>query len=364
MSPRTAFIAALGACLALGAFAACANDSFTSADAGGAPDGAALGDGASDAGSESGADSSSDSGSDGSVVYTQTSCNGLAPTCGPSGTNDCCGSSVVGGGTYSRDNDGGTLAKVSDFRLDTYEITVGRFRKFVAAYAPNMIVSGAGKNPKNASDPGWDMGWNASLPMDVSALTSAVKCDPTYQTWTDAASAGVGNNESRPMNCITWFEAEAFCTWDGGRLPTEAEWQYAAAGGTDDRIYPWGLMVPAADASLAVYGCYLNGAGPAYCSGVTNIAPVGSVSAGNGRWGQADMAGNVSEWVQDWYAAPYPASCDNCANTTASSDRVVRGGSFGSFALYLEASNRDLRFPPSSRGMFGRNNGARCARTP
>jgi formylglycine-generating enzyme required for sulfatase activity len=72
---------------------------------------------------------------------------------------------------------------------------------------------------------------------DQATLIAAVKCSATYQTWTDSA----GSNESRPMNCITWYEAFAFCIWDGGRLSTEAEWNYAAAGGSEQRQYPWSV---------------------------------------------------------------------------------------------------------------------------
>jgi len=105
------------------------------------------------------------------------------------------------------------------------------------------------------------------------------------------------------MNCIDWYVSLAFCIWDGGRLPTEAEWNYAAAAGSEQRQYPWGATVPTADASLAVYNCYFNSTG--ICSGVSQIAPVGSVTAGNGKWGQSDLAGNVYEWTLDSFASPY-----------------------------------------------------------
>jgi formylglycine-generating enzyme required for sulfatase activity len=92
---------------------------------------------------------------------------------------------------------------------------------------------------------------------------------------------------------------------------------------------------------------------------VTNIAPVGSVAAGNGKWGQADLAGNMWEWVLDWYAS-YPNPCNNCANFTASAVRVVRGGGFGVNASGLLSSFR-VSVTPSDRGS---SVGARCARTP
>jgi formylglycine-generating enzyme required for sulfatase activity len=265
----------------------------------------------------------------------------------------------VPGGTFNRSNDATYPATVSGFRLDDYEVTVGRFRKFVAAYSQNMIAAGAGKNPNNAADPGWDTSWNASLPADATALTSTsyVKCagGPPY-VWTDSAGA----NENLPMGCIDWYEADAFCIWDGGRLPTESEWNYAAAGGSEQRLYPWGAAVPGANANLAVYGCYFNGTGT--CTGITHIAPVGSVSAGNGKWGQSDLAGNVFEWVLDWYVSPYSqTSCTNCADLTAATGRTYRGGGSAYGASYLLTAYRGGSGGPTDRGG---DQGVRCARGP
>ena len=104
------------------------------------------------------------------ACQARPSCIGLAKTCGASGNQDCCSSSVVTGSTFNRSNDPSYPATVSTFRLDKYEITVGRFRKFAAAYTQDMIASGAGKNPNNSSDPGWNTDWNANLPSDASGL--------------------------------------------------------------------------------------------------------------------------------------------------------------------------------------------------
>ncbi|MEI9947559.1 MAG: SUMF1/EgtB/PvdO family nonheme iron enzyme [Pseudomonadota bacterium] len=277
------------------------------------------------------------------------SCAGLAATCGPNGNANCCASNVVKGELFYRGNDTNYPATLSDFRLDTYEISVGRFQKFLAVYAPTMIAQGAGKNPNNPSDPGWDTAWNSSLLANSAAVTSALQCATGYNTLT----AGKPN---LPINCLNWFEAEAFCIWDGGRLPTEAESNFAAAGGSDQRLYPWGASVPGPDADLVVYGCYFMGMGT--CTGVTNIAPVGSVSAGNGKFGQADLAGNMLEWLQDWNAAYTAQPCNNCANLTPSSSRGFRDGSFQYSAFYLTSAYRNS-YPPTSRY---RDTGARCAR--
>jgi formylglycine-generating enzyme len=297
------------------------------------------------------------------TCVARPSCVGLGATCGPSATGDCCASTVVTGGAFYRGYDGVTSgytsqaypATVSDFRLDTYEITVGRFRQFVAAYSQTMIAQGAGANSNNPSDTGWSTAWNASLETNATTLIAAVKDNANkYITWTD--TPGTAAAEARPINGLDWYEAEAFCIWDGGRLPTEAEWNYAAAGGSEQRIYPWGNSVPGANANLAVYGCYYGGSGT--CTSPSNLAPVGSIPSGNGKWGQADLAGNVWEWVQDWNASSYPTPCNNCAYLTASTFKVMRGDGFDGPASLLISSYR-LTDTPTDRGP---SDGARCAR--
>jgi sulfatase modifying factor 1 len=276
------------------------------------------------------------------------SCIGLPATCG--GNANCCASSVVTRGTFNRGNDAAYPATVADFRLDTYEITVGRFRAFWNVYPKNMPVAGSGKNPNNASDPGWDVTWNtSSLPPSQDALTANIKCAAAYQTWT-------ARDDNLPMNCIDWFEAEAFCIWDGGRLPTEAEWNYAAAGGSAQSLYPWGSAAPD-----CTYANFNNGA-RCVAAGTNRV---GSESPkGDGLYGQADLAGNVSEWVQDWYVNPYLSPCTNCASTAKIGDglagRVVRGGDW----LFPATSMTSLHRRATSPAEHDADYGGRCARTP
>jgi sulfatase modifying factor 1 len=300
-------------------------------------------------------------------VCTHPSCAGLAKTCGPNGNGDCCASPVVTGitsATFYRSYDGVTPgytskaapAQVSDFRLDAYEITVGRFRKFVAAYSQTMIAEGAGANPNNPSDTGWSTAWNTNLAANATTLAAALRCGPPYQTWTD--DVGSRAAESLHINCLDWYEAEAFCIWDGGRLPTEAEWNYAASGGTEQRVHPWGSEAP--DCTYANY--YGRAGGTDNCvlpgTGATNA--VGSESPkGDGRFGQADLAGNVWEWVQDWHASPYTKPCNDCADLTAGSHRGVRGGGFFDSAS-LQLSSFRSNDAPSDHDI---SIGARCART-
>lgn len=165
------------------------------------------------------------------------SCVGLATTCGANANDSCCNSPEVPGGSYYRSYDlagdgysGNTVypATVSNFRLDKYEVRVGRFRAFVNAGMGTQESppgAGAGAHAKIVGS-GWDSGWNGILATNTASLVAAVKCDSTYQTWTDTPAA----NEHRPMNCITWYEAMAFCAWDGGYLPTEAGMELRGGG--------------------------------------------------------------------------------------------------------------------------------------
>ncbi|WP_437293122.1 formylglycine-generating enzyme family protein [Sorangium sp. So ce426] len=283
------------------------------------------------------------------------SCEGLAATCGPMDNENCCLSPVVLGGSYQRSNMGAHPATVSDFRLDRYEITVGRFRKFVEAYPASKPVEGAGAHPGIAGS-GWQPEWDWELPADRAELEANLKCY-RYDMWTDAA----GDNENRPMNCITWFEAFAFCAWDGGRLPTEAEWNYAAAGGSEQREYPWSVPPSSVtiDQSYAVHNC--SGQGVGWTCGGEDILKVGVRSPkGDGKWEHADLAGGVWEWVLDRYDPYVVGACNDCANTSNGLHRVRRGGSWTDIESNLHSSERSNDSP----GWRGDYIGARCARTP
>jgi len=271
--------------------------------------------------------------------------------------------------TYTVNPDGGPTgladpATVSAFRLDKYDVTVGRFRSFVSAwnggYAP-PAASGkhthlnAGQGLANAASPGtFEPGWVASYDANLAPTTVNLTCTMN-PTWTDSAGA----NESKPINCMNWYEAYAFCIWDGGFLPSEAEWEYAAAAGSQQREYPWGTATPGTDNQYAIYGCYYPDR-TGTCVSVVNIAPVGTPTLGAGLWGQVDLVGDVSDWNLDSYAN-YVNPCADCANLSVTlADRVRRGGDFHQPASDLEPWERydDL---PSLRGS---NVGFRCARTP
>jgi formylglycine-generating enzyme len=264
-------------------------------------------------------------GGNGVCRAAQPSCNGLTANCG-NGSTSCCATASVPAGTYNRGkNNAAFPAKLSALKMDLFEVTVGRFRKFVGAYTNNSLIpAGAGKNPSNATDPGWKTEWNASLPADATALRAELSC-ASWATWTDTAGA----NENKPISCVSWYVAAAFCAWDGGRLPTETEWEYVATGGSEQRNWPWGETAPGPDADLAAYMCYYGG-GSGTCSSVTRIANVGVIPAGNGRWGNSDMAGNMWEWGSDYYGELKQELCDNCMQFNTNANRVMRGGGWSS----------------------------------
>lgn len=259
----------------------------------------------------------------GQCTSIQPSCNGLAANCGQS--DSCCSSAVVPGGTFYRSYDGLTYtdnaypATISSFRLDKYEVTLGRFRKF----------------------------WFASA--NQTALKAAVKsCSSPPSQWTDSP----GPYENVPMNCISWSEASAFCAWDGGRLPTEAEWNYAASGGSEQRVYPW--SVPPGNATIDQSFAW-------YLMPSAGVAGIDSPK-GDGRWGHSNLSGNVREWVLDLYSWPYPITpCVDCANLSVGSGRVARGGGFADQPGALLSSYRgDYGGHPATyrSGWLG----VRCAR--
>jgi len=249
---------------------------------------------------------------------------------------------------------------VSTFRLDKYEVTVGRFRAFVQSGMGTQLQppdSGSGAHPNIAAS-GWDSNWNTNLVATRNVLTTALKCDPMFQTWTELS----GENENRPINCVTWFEAMAFCTWDAGFLPTEAEWNYAASGGDEQRAYPW--STPAASTTIdGLHASYNRDESGLDCAGdgmtgcaVTDLVVVGTKPAGIGRWGHFDLAGNVAEWTLD-SPGRYADPCTDCVNPV-NSYRGARGGSYDFDHNLVRAGFRYGGPPDSRTARFG----IRCAR--
>jgi len=170
----------------------------------------------------------------------------------------------------------------------------------------------------------------------------------------------------RPVIDVSWDDAKVFLAWlsrsagKNYRLPSEAEWEYAAAGGSEQREYAWGSMDPGTGTDYAIYDCNY----ALFCANY-GIAPVGTAGMGAGRWGQLDMAGEVFEWNMDWFLNPYADPCTDCAYLGSSgAGRGLRGGgsAMGSWLYpYRHLDPPDDFDTPDTRGD---DTGFRCARSP
>lgn len=281
------------------------------------------------------------------------SCLGLGPgqaTCGSAGET-CCKNKLVTGGTFNRHNDPSYPAKISSFRLDVYEVTVKRYEAFKFAWLTQGWRPGAGAGKHrhlqgglNGNEAGWDTSWVTDSLMHVKAsdFDTFLACG-TKATWG-------GTQGDKPINCVTWWEAEAFCIWDGGFLPSAAEWNYAAAGGSLQQERP---------GNFTVYNDCYSGSGT--CSGPDAVGTGASPSYRVGRWGQYDLLGNVAELSADrpasaTFAPPVP--CVDCAANASVIPRYAHGGSWWDYAGGL--TTRVDKYVTNRSDQVG----FRCARLP
>jgi formylglycine-generating enzyme required for sulfatase activity len=166
---------------------------------------------------------------------------------------------------------------------------------------------------------------------------------------------GVAGRANHPVNAVDWNQAVTFCKWIGGRLPSEAEWEYAARNGSAENTYPWG-DTPTPTCTHAV----MDNGGGSGC-GEDRTWPVCSKTNGNTSHGLCDMAGNVWEWVEDVYHNSYSGAPTNGSAWTSSSDtgHVIRGCSWFCVLDYLRASSRYWRNP--TKRYY--DHGVRCVRS-
>ncbi len=307
------------ACLALAfVLAACSGSS------GGDDDGATDADADADADSDSDTDADSDADTD-TDGDTDSDTESDTDTCmdgdtvdGAAGTTwvTICGGSFQMGTTYLPSSQPVHLVTVPTFEMLQTEVTVAQYQECVTEESCTVPYAEGG-------------------------------CAPT-----DKGNWGAEGREDHPVNCVNWQQAVNFCTWVGGRLPSEAEWEYATRSGGQDIIYPWGDQT--ATCSYAVmydagYGC-----------GTGNTLMVCSKTAGNSDQGVCDLSGNVEEWLQDWYHNDYTdAPIDGSAwEDPIGEDRVVRGGSFGLTAVFLRSDYRSWFDPLNQYSYLG----IRCVR--
>ncbi len=177
-------------------------------------------------------------------------------------------------------------------------------------------------------------------------------CDPPEEflniSWGNFEVAPEAMND--PVTYVDWYQAEAFCAWAGRRLPTEAEWEYAARGGLEGANYPWGNEKPSCTPE-ALNGAQYNQCLPGNAIEVGSFAPNG--------YGLYDMAGNAAEWVADWYGPYAEAAVESPSGPDSGDYKVLRTGSWDSDWESIRVASRNGLAPESN----GYSLGFRCART-
>ncbi|MDH4237186.1 MAG: formylglycine-generating enzyme family protein [Nitrospira sp.] len=232
---------------------------------------------------------------------------------------------------------------VGSFRIDRHEVTNARYKQFV----------------------------------DTTGQPAPSHQKPKLTLWVH--SAPLPGSEQYPVVNVSWEDADAYCRWQSKRLPTEAEWEKAARG-TDGRRYPWGNDWVFTRANSASYWAgrtvefkngeewkafWMTGDGARIAherglNGEVLTLPVGHFPDGASPYGLLDMAGNASEWVQDWYE-PYSylnAPLSNPQGPNGQLLKVVRGGSWLKPARNLRTSDRDYGYPADRASGIG----FRCAK--
>lgn len=167
--------------------------------------------------------------------------------------------------------------------------------------------------------------------------------------WLDGEVDALPDEKDRPVRQVSWFDAAVYCAWAGKRLPTEAEWERGAKSNLQNMQYPWGSRNPTCDLAVFYTGVSLCEKKP---------APVGSRSPeGNSPDGLVDMAGNVAEWVMDWYGAYEEGNLSNPLGPDSGDLKVVRGGGFRDSGTSISTTTRwGARAGDRSEGV-----GFRCA---
>ncbi|HQL58257.1 MAG TPA: formylglycine-generating enzyme family protein [Myxococcota bacterium] len=171
----------------------------------------------------------------------------------------------------------------------------------------------------------------------------------TGSNWEQGTLPSSFQGDDQPVVCVDWDQAQAFASWAGGRLPSEAEWEYAARSGGRDWKYPWGDEEATCERAVMWESSTGDGCG------LDSTWPVCSKPSGNTTQGLCDMAGNVWEWVQDWYYDTYDgAPTDGSAwESPTGSTRVDRGGSWYDYARFVRAASRGGSLPGNRRGYVG-----------
>ncbi len=227
------------------------------------------------------------------VTTTPTSCRPATIGCGqarlPGGTFTMGDSDARGGSPLQ------PMITVNAFLLDRYEVTVARFRRFVDAGTPS-VPGGSVMYPTGAQ------AWTGSSSAFNERTAPGAGSDLSDCNWTRTAS----DREGHPINCVSWETAQAFCVWDGGRLPTEAEWEFAARG-VGNRTWPWGEAATTLPQPWVCSHRFL----PTRLGTCEETDATFAMGQTPGPDLISHLIGNVWEWTADWYADYGDATCWN-----------------------------------------------------
>ncbi len=280
---------------------------------------------------------------------------------------------------------------------DSEEMSASTVKKVLVIEIPeNMVLIEGGFFMMGDSKNGDEGGYADELPIHEVSLSPFLigKSEITNQeycqflnsegnqeeggaAWIDIGSSGcqieeingsfssLAGKEDYPVVCVTWYGAKAYCEWKGGRLPTEAEWEYAARGGLSKARFPLGETIAHENNAdeKACYYSYWEGGAPYYSYDLSlaegyyqgNSGPVAVGCFAENGYGLYDMAGNVYEWCNDWYDLNYYASSpsENPKGPDSGTKRVLRGGCWYGDARDCRVSNRDLNIPTTSNDGIG-----------
>lgn len=238
--------------------------------------------------------------------------------------------------------------RLSAFAIDRHEVTNARYRVFIEARSDGHRQCHPDEPEHKDHTPRyWHDDFNPRLKTDALYARTAPFSLDTFRA------------DDKPVVGVDWYDAYAYCAWEGGRLPTEAEWERAARG-CDGRRWPWGDTWRWGMANIGgeKRGGDVPGGGREK-DGWIYVAPVGSFPDGRSPSGVEDMAGNAAEWVADWYAADsYARLPSHPTGPAAGEEKVVRGGSTRSGPSGVRAAKRDSREPEYRAFDLG----FRCAR--
>jgi formylglycine-generating enzyme len=286
---------------------------------------------------------------------------GLAGGCGGSGDDK-----IVDGGDTSTDTSTGTDTEPTDtttgFDCSTdagSDTDTGSDVEWVvipgATYMMGWSTEGSGSPGHEVNVPSFEMLKTEVTAAQYKQCEDEKACSKPSPSGDPSCNRHQSGQEGHPMNCVTWQQAVDFCTWAGGRLPSEAEWEYSARSGGQEVAYPWGD-----DKATCDYAVMADHSGTRPGCGACSTWTVCSKTAGNTAQGLCDMSGNVYEWVEDWYHPTYDgAPTDGSAWEEPPSDmRVLRGGGFFCDESYVRVTLRWRGSPSGSDAGYG----FRCAR--